>query len=211
MKRNTVLLTGLLLAGFSSLAKAASIDLAVSPSSSTLTVGSTTTVDLTISGLGAMSAPSLSAFDLDLQFDPAVLSVSKVLFGSSMPPYDQLNLEGFGAVSGSDTSLPGSLHLYEVSLDSPAVLDSTQLGAFILAEVTFTGQMAGNTSLNLAVNTLGDAQANPLSASVTNGSVTVTNATATPEPASVLLAGIGGALMAMSALASRLRRPRSDV
>ncbi len=207
MKRNTFL-AAILAAGFSHLATAAGIDLAVSPSSSTVAVGSTATVDLTISGLGALSAPSLSAFDVGLQFDPAAISVSKVLFGSSMPPDDQLNLEGFGTITGSDTSSSGGLHLYEVSLDEPATLNTKQLGAFTLAEITFITITAGNTSLNFTVNTLGDAAGNPLfAATVTSGFMAVTNSTVTPEPASVLLAGIGGAFLAARTLVSRLRRP----
>jgi hypothetical protein len=105
------------------------------------------------------------------------------------------------------TPSPGSLHLYEVSLDDPATLDTKQQDAFTLAEITFTGSKAGKTALNLVVNTLGDSQANPLSTTtVTNGSLTVTNATATPEPASILLAGIGGVLLAIGTLGSRWRQ-----
>ena len=92
MKRNTFLAALLLAASFSPPALGAAIDLAVSPSAATVAVGSTTTVDLTISGLGARSAPSLWAFDLCLQYDPAMVSVSQVVFGSSVPPGDQLNL-----------------------------------------------------------------------------------------------------------------------
>ena len=94
-----------------------------------------------------MSAPSLSTFDLDLHFDPALVSVSNTRFGSSSASFDQLNISGVGAITQANQPSPGDLHLIEVSLDSPNVLDNRQPGSFALAEISLRGLQPGSTGL----------------------------------------------------------------
>ena len=197
MKFQTGILQTLLAAALAvTPAQAAGITLTVNPMQPSAGVGETTQVDFTISGLGAMSAPSLSAFDFDLKFDPALVSVSHTLFGSSSAPFDQLNISGAGSIAQANQPSPGDLHLIEVSLDSPSVLDSRQQGAFTLAEVSLRGLQPGTTALSFSVNTLGDSQGNPLSASsVIGASLAVTPGTATPEPGSFALLCFGGSLL----------------
>lgn len=192
MVKLTFLLVPVLLgSGLLSSAVAAEINLSVQPSTSAVPVGGNTTVDLTISGLGNGTAPSLSAFDLSLGFDPMLLSVSKVSFGSSSPPFDQLNLSNYGTISQFIQPSAGILRLYEVSLDDPATLNSMQLGAFTLAEITFNGRMAGSSHLSLSVTSLGDASGNPLFvSSVTGASVSVNGSSVVPEPGSAALFGL---------------------
>ncbi len=147
-------------------AQAAGITLTVNPMQPGVGVGATTQVDLTISGLGAMSPPrsppSRSSFDFDLKFDPALVSVSNTLFGSSSAPFDQLNISGAGSIAQANQPPPGDLHLFEVSFDSPSVLDSRQPGSFTLAEISLRGLQPG---------------------------------TATPEPGSIALLCFDGSLL----------------
>ncbi len=182
-------------------ASAASISLCVNPTQGTVSSGQTTIIDLTISGLGNMTAPSLSAFDLDLHFDPALLSITNSVFGSPSAPYDQLNLSGLGSAYQAAQPSPGDFHLYEVSFDSPSVLDRKQQGSFILAEITMLGQQSGTSPLSLTVNDLGDSAGNPLTATTVSGTslqVTPGAITAIPEPGSALLL-VSGALLLLLA------------
>jgi hypothetical protein len=50
-------------------------------------------VNVVISGLGDFTAPSLGAFDLDIIYDPTILSMTGVTFG------DQFGYLGFGRES----------------------------------------------------------------------------------------------------------------
>ncbi len=149
-----------------------------------------------------MNAPSLSAFDLGLNFNPALISVSKTVFGSSMTPFDQLDIGGAGSTTQVNQPSPGNLHLIEVSLDTPRVLDNQQLGGFTLGEITFRGVAPGTSALSLAVNALGDSQGNPLSPSTLTGASLTVSGTATPEPQSWRLLGAG--LLALLAGKGRL-------
>lgn len=51
------------------------ISLSIVPSPQSVGVGGSVSVDLTISGLGNFASPSLSTFDLDVTFNPAILVV----------------------------------------------------------------------------------------------------------------------------------------
>ena len=57
------------------------ITLGFSPAAQNVVAGAPADVAITISGLGDGTAPSLSTFDLVIDFDPAVLSFSSVSFG----------------------------------------------------------------------------------------------------------------------------------
>ncbi len=66
------------------------INVDVIPSQPSLNVGEMLTVDVVISDLGLFSPPSLSVFDIDLNFDNSLFAPGAVTFG------DQLDLFGFG-------------------------------------------------------------------------------------------------------------------
>ena len=119
-----------------------------SPSSQSVNVGTTTTVDLVISGLGGGAAPSLGTFDLDIGFDSSILSFSSATFGN------QLDLFGLGDIN-SVTPGVGTINLFELSLESAADLDSLQAGAFTLATLSFTALSNGSSPLSISVNALG--------------------------------------------------------
>lgn len=159
------------------------------PIAQTVASGATVDVGVVISGLTDGDAPSLSTFDLDISFDPSVLSFGSAVFGDPVLG-DQLDVFGLGfnptldLVTGS-----GVLNIFELSLDSPDDLDTLQVGSFTLATLTFEALTGGTSPLGISINALGDAYGDPLAAEVTSGSVTVTGAA--PEPATLALLGLG--------------------
>ena len=160
-------------------APARAIMLDIDPAAQTVNLNDPATVKLNISGLGAGVAPSLSGLDVDIGFDPSVLSFTSVVFGTG------LDLLGLGSVT-QVTPAANSVNLLELSLDSVADLNALQPAAFTLATLTFATAGVGTSPLTIAVNALGDAVGDPLMATVSPGSVTV-NAVAVPEPATWLL------------------------
>jgi hypothetical protein len=170
---------GLSLTLNSSLVQAVSLDFV--PPSQTVQVGDAFNVALVISGLVNNASPSLSTFDLDVLFNPAILAFNNAVFGT------QLDLFSLGSVT-SVTPGVGSVNLFELSLDSAADLDALQAGSFTLATLTFNAVAVGTSSLGLSINSLGDPLGNSLTANVGGGSV---NSSAVPEPGTLILLGSG--------------------
>ncbi len=185
----SILAIGLLSA--SSAAQA--ISLSFDPPSHDVPVGSPVAVNLVISGLADAAAPSLGSFDLDLVYDPLLLVLTGVAFGDPVLG-DQLDLAGFGSISGFDGSLAGTLNLFEISIDLVTDLDALQAGSFTLATLSFDALAAGTSFLEIASASLklGDSLGDPLSSDLTPGSITVI-----PEPAAVTLTLIGILLLAL--------------
>jgi hypothetical protein len=114
-----------------------------------------------IEGLGDHEPPSLGAFDLTLQFDPAVISVDQVVFTSLFGSPDErrfsnsggtlipVELGGGDALADASLSSPGSLNLTEVSLLEASAgtcifcigpfLEDLQPSRFVLAGISFDG------------------------------------------------------------------------
>lgn len=171
------------------------------PSSQSVNVGSTTTVDLIISGLGDGAAPSLGTFDVDIGFDSSILTFNGATFGN------QLDLFGLGDIN-SVTLGVSSINLFELSFESVADLDSLQAGAFTLATLSFTALSTGSSPLSISVNALGDSLGDPLQAELVTGSISnIRNVNAVPEPSSLLLVGIG--MLGIISLAKRYRSQRA--
>lgn len=164
---------------------AMAVAITITPATQTITLGDTAAVDIGISGLGDHAAPSLGVFDLDILFDPAILSFNSVVFGDPVLG-DQLVL-GFGSITELKTAV-GSINLFELSLESAADLDSLQPGEFILARILFNSLSAGDSALQVAVNDLGDASGAALTASVSDANITVS---AVPEPDALFLLTAG--------------------
>lgn len=155
------------------------------PSSTLVSTGDTVTTDISISGLG--NGTSLGVFDLSLLYQNP-FAFSFVNFGDPLLG-DQLNLSGFGTLTDS-TNTAGSLHLFELSFDDPATLNSLQAASFTLARVGFTALGPGTGLFSLSNVVLGDAIGNPLVPdSVVGASVTVGGGpgSAVPEPSTFVL------------------------
>lgn len=150
------------------------------PVSQSVPVGDPTDVALVISGLGDGSAPSLGIFDVDISFDSTILDFNSVAFGDPLLG-DQLDLLGFGSITFFTPGL-GSVNLFELSLDDLFTLDSMQAGSFTLATLTFNTLAVGTSSLDISINSLGDASGFSLDADLQSGSISPV-----PEPASILL------------------------
>ena len=170
------------------------------PPSQTVPPGPTVDVELAISGLGDLAAPSLSTFALDVNFNPGILGFNSVTFGDPVLG-DQLDLFGLGSLTDF-TPGAGSVILFELSFDLPTDLDTLQAGSFTLATLTFDTLGPGTSPLTFSVNTLADSIGDPLPVTAGVGSITVANPI--PEPASLLL--LGSSLAGFAAL--RRRSPR---
>lgn len=164
------------------------------PSAVSVSVGSTFSVVINVGDLVDNGAPSLGAFDIDINFDTNVLSYTGFSWGDSVYG-DQLDLAQLGSLSGYDDSQAGagSLNFYEVSLDDSTVLNDTQLGNFGLLTLSFSALNAGVSSLSLNVNALSDVDGNNLSTQISNGEVTVN---AVPLPGTLPL--LASALLLVS-------------
>jgi hypothetical protein len=165
-------------------------------------LGSQVTVTIGVSGLGAGTAPSVGTFDLDLGFDPLLLSFVSATFSN------QLDILGLGDIQAVAPSV-GSVNVFELSLDSASDLNALQLPAFTLATLTFDTLAEGVSPLTVSLNALGDADGNALEANIQNGAITIQNGTPTnptPEPNSTVLVAIGLLSIAMATRRIRKRR-----
>lgn len=144
--------------------------------------GNSVNVQISISGLGQGSAPSLGAYDLNLDFDAGYLAFSGAVWGDALLG-NQLDLFNAGDnPSGAELIAPGTINLYELSLDSVADLYNLQADSFTLATVGFQVLKAGTSPLTLSANAVADAEGNGLA--VTTLSTPVTTV---PLPSAMLL------------------------
>ncbi|HPF58612.1 MAG TPA: PEP-CTERM sorting domain-containing protein [Candidatus Competibacteraceae bacterium] len=169
------------------------------PASPTITVGTTFTLDLVISGLGNQAPDSLSTFDLDVTFDNTLLGIETtdsdgdfVIDSIILDPSGQLDLFGFGPFGKyAGLIIPGLLNVFELSSDWPSDLDSLQSDQFTLASITFNALTVGVSTFEITVNSLGDALGDslePMLQQPIRTDITVQRGSPTiPEPSSGLL------------------------
>jgi hypothetical protein len=179
-------------------ASAMAITIGFDPTDQTVNVGTPVSVGLTISGLEDFS---LSTFDLGVIFNPSILAFNSVVFGDPVLG-DQLDVSRLGGnLTSFSVTTPGTLNLFELSIDSEDDLNNFQAGSFTLAMLTFNTLALGTSPLSISINALGDALGNSLTADTQGGSVT-----AVPEPGTLLLFSSG---LAGVVYLRRRSKPRS--
>ena len=169
--------------------------LSVSGSATLVNITDTVTLTLNISGLKVgdnvdlTGSPSVSAFDLVLNYDPTVLTLQSSTFGSKLwlsntsdPTYADVQI---------DLSTPGRVELFDLSSDSAATLRSLQPASFSLGTVTFAAAGIGSTKLTWdAATSLSDETGAASVAFTSTDSATITS-NVVPEPGTCGLVGLG--------------------
>ena len=158
------------------------------PGNSTVELGDQVSVDVTISPIGEL----IGAFDIAVNWDPNVLLLADVAFGSSLGDPDPLSFEALTGVSAGS----GSARVSEVSL----LFDLTGLQSgspFSLFTLVFDTTMIGTSALTFGDIIVGGAFGLPLVNAPQPGSgvVNVIERTAVAEPGTFVLLGLGLALM----------------
>jgi hypothetical protein len=169
--------------------RAGAVSLALSPASQSVATSGVLDVDVVITELGAGAAPTLAAFDLDITFDPSLLSFGSVDFGFDLGIPGLEALTSAGLLAG-----PVRVDLAEASLLSNAALDLAQPASFVLATLHFVALAPGVSPLAITQAVLADTAGGPgnnsIAASLSGASVTVV-----PEPSTALLLALGVALL----------------
>ena len=161
------------------------INLDFVPANQTVVVGNPVNVDVVISGLNAANE-IVSAYDLDVTYDNAVLTATKVSFGFLLgdPSFFEV-LESF------DISSPGIVDFAALSLLSDADLDALQGDSVTLATLSFDSLSVGTSPLNFVLDQFNDVKGKNneiLSLEVGDGNISVAPI---PEPSTILLLGSG--------------------
>lgn len=172
------------------------------PSTQTVGVGASVSVDIVVEGLEADFDPDeiVSAFDLDVSYDPAIVRATDVMFHTSLGGPEEWF---YGAVLKV-----GLVDLWEVSLLSDVELDGLQGDRVVLASLTFVALAAGTTALVFEPDlvfgidvkgrmTPGAPFAEILDLQASEGSITV-EGSQIPEPGTALLVACGLAQLALS-------------
>ncbi len=154
--------------------------LAIQPTTQSLIAGQTSSAAITISG-----AADLYAFQFDLGFNPAVLSVNSIAEGPL--------LTGGGVtffVPGTIDNGAGTVSATADTLLSAIVGIN---GSGTLATLNFTALSSGTSAINLFGATLLDSSLAGQAFTTQSGTIAVTNV---PEPSTLLLIGTGLTVLA---------------
>jgi hypothetical protein len=108
-----------------------------------VTVGTMFDVDFRITDLTAGGAPSLGTYDFDVLFDPLLLSLDSVTFGTGL----SVIFPSFQVFSQPTTD---RVDLFEVSFDDATDLDTLQPSSFVLVTLGFTSIGVGTSPLTIA-------------------------------------------------------------
>lgn len=175
-------------------------------------VGSAWTVSFDISALGGGANQSLSGFDIDINYDPALLSLIGFSFVNPTTHDVQLDLVEAGKwpLFADVADLGGGvLDAYAVSGNSASVLDAQQLDAFRFLSLNFVALATGSALVSLDTNDpnliFTDSDVNQMSVDFQHTSARFEirpSGGQVPEPATWLLVGLG---LAGACLGRRLR------
>ncbi len=186
---------GLLVAGVASAAT-----IGFQPGSQALDVGDPWSVDVVVSDLGG---EIVSAYDLDILFDPSVININVVSFSGALG-----NIAAAEAFIDVDILGPGVLDVASLSLLSDPALLALQGGDSVTL-FTLSGQALaeGTTNLSFVFDNFNDVKgsgANVLQIEPEEGTIRVGEEPAIPEPSAALVFAAGAAV-----LATALRRRRA--
>ena len=154
-----------------------------SPVDSFASVGDTVLVDLTIT-LDPLE--SLGDFDISFAFDPSIVSLTGITFGTG------LDVFSLGSIQGSTIdNTAGTGNIAEISLDFSWDLQDFQLDTFTLATLEFSADAIGLTDLTITSAILGDEFGDALGYLASTGSICVDCNVAVPEPGVLVLLTLG--------------------
>jgi len=196
MKKLIILLVAFLMLVLCNAAVSQAVTLSFDPDFQGVLLGNQVDVNVVISGLGDGEAPSLGTFDFDITFDPTILALSSITFGSYLGDPDPFLFETSLGFTDYGT---GTVNIWEVSwLDAnsisgpsynPPYLEFMQPESFALATLTFDTRSFGTSSLDISSYDLGDAHGEDmLTADLESGNI---NVVPVPEPATLFLLGTG--------------------
>jgi hypothetical protein len=114
-----------------------------SGSASAVNVGSSWSVSYDVSGLSNGAGDSLSGFDIDVLYDPAILFFSSFTF-TDIASVNQLEFAEVGASPffGDAIAAAGVIDAFGISGNTVSVLDANQSDAFRFLTLTFTALQA---------------------------------------------------------------------
>jgi len=162
------------------------ITIGFDPVTQDVTLGDQALIDLFILlDLGDGIASSLGVFDLDISYNSDILAFDSLTFGDPVLG-DQLDLWGLGSLTSTNSSITGTVNLFELSRDHSFDLEDFQADSFTLATLTFDTLAVGTSFLDIFTNSLSDAWGDPLIATTESGSINVTSAPV-PEPGTLVL------------------------
>ena len=173
----------------------AQLSLSLQPSTSTVSLGGSTFVDIMVSGISTGMAPpiGLAAFAVELNYDAVQVLPTAVSYGTQL-----------GTTIDFDTLAPTPLFVSSTSLEAAGFFAS-QPDSFRLATLTFQGLSLGTSALTFGLGTsLSDENGLSIPFSANGGRIEVV-----PEPGqiacmAVMLTATGG-----FTLFRRLRRQQS--
>ena len=157
----------MLLVGSPSRAVAATPQLAFSPPSATIAVGSDVNVDISVADVDAQ--PGLGGYDIALSFDPAVVHLTSLVDSGLVTQGQNIvicNPASIDNAAGTATATCGTLPIFGfpgVSAGAPSPL----------LHAVFSAQAPGSATLSLAKSVLEDPVGGSLSVTFVPGSITV--------------------------------------
>lgn len=153
-------------------------------------------LNINVDGLNNQFSPSLGAYDVALDFNSDLLSLTNIYWGDASLG-NQLDIAGFGSlqdvINTAFDAHTRRLNLFELSFDSAEDLTQQQAGSFTLLSFMFSADNTGIADFNLHINALSDAWGNAMSAEIFDTSVLIQDdrLAPLPEPSPWLLLGMG--------------------
>lgn len=164
--------------------EASAVPIRFEPGATTVAVGDSLLVDIVISEL---AGEIVSAYDLDVLYDPGILTATDVIFTPLLGAFDPdpFLTEVF---NDFDLSVPGTVDFAQLSflLDSDLLsLQAGAAGTFTLATIVFDAAASGSSTLQIVLDAFNDVKgldAAVLPTTTSPGTVTVEEVVQVSEP-----------------------------